>query len=258
MNLYELCSILQNNLSNYNGILKTIIRETKKSYYESSFRKLRVYDIRKTWDTIKIIITKTRKFKAFPQSFLINGAYISNTQIIAEEFNSYFVCKCWAFKKNEDYLLENYRPISVLPIISKVLERVMHIQLTNYFSSKNILYNHQYGFRNSHSTELASLEFVDRIFNNMDNNEIPLVVYHDLSEAFDIIDHEILLYKLNNYGIRNLSHKLIQNYFSNRKQYVSIDSVNSSPLHHNCPSRLHSWSLIFYYLYIHDLHLACR
>ena len=73
----------------------------------------------------------------------------------------------------------------------------MHIQLTNYFSSKNILYNNQYGFRNSHSTELASLEFVDRIFNNMDNNEIPLVVYLDLSEAFDTINHEILHHKLN-------------------------------------------------------------
>ena len=97
------------------------------------------------------------------------------------------------FKTNEDYLFENYKPISVLPSLSKILERVMHSQLVSYFSRFNLFYDKQYGFRSSHSTELAALEITNRIINSMDKKEVPLAIFLDLSKAFDTIDHNILL-----------------------------------------------------------------
>ena len=100
------------------------------------------------------------------------------------------------FKKGDPSLFENYRPISLLPAISKVLEKIIALQLSSYFEKNKLLFDNQYGFRPKHSTEHAALELTDRITNKMDTNEIPLNIFLDLSKAFDTIDHSILLNKL--------------------------------------------------------------
>ena len=97
------------------------------------------------------------------------------------------------FKKGDPSLFENYRPISLLPAISKVLEKIIALQLSSYFEKNKLLFDNQYGFRAKHSTEHAALELIDRITNKMDTNEIPLNIFLDLSKAFDTIDHSILL-----------------------------------------------------------------
>ena len=99
------------------------------------------------------------------------------------------------FKKGDPSLFENYRPIYLLPAISKVLEKIIALQLSLYFEKNKLLFDNQYGFRPKHSTEHAALELIDRILNKMDTNEIPLNIFLDLANTFDTIDHTILLNK---------------------------------------------------------------
>ena len=132
------------------------------------------------------------------------------------------------FKKGNKKLICNYRPISVLPIISKVFETVLQEQLTEYFTTYNLFAPQQYGFRKNSSTELATLELIDRLLNQMNNHKIPTNFYIDLSKAFDSLQHDILLEKLAHYGLTNKAIALLKSYLSNRKQYVQLSDVRSS------------------------------
>ena len=88
---------------------------------------------------------------------------------------------------------DNYRPISILPSISKVFERILFNQIHTYFHVNNLYFCSQYGFRKEHSTELAVLELIDRITQHLEKGTIPINVYLDLSKAFDTLDHNILI-----------------------------------------------------------------
>ncbi len=92
------------------------------------------------------------------------------------------------------------------------------------------MYNAQYGFRTDHSTEVATLELIDRVILEMDKNNTPLNLFLDLSKAFDTVDHKILLKKLNYYGINGVAYNLMESYLTNRKQYVDMDDVKSEML----------------------------
>ncbi len=131
------------------------------------------------------------------------------------------------FKKDDETLFTNYRPISILPALSKIFEKVIFRQIYNYFQEKNLFYNAQYGFREGHSVELAALELVDRITIEMDKMNTPVSIFLDLSKAFDTLDHIILLDKLSHYGFNGTAHKLMTSYLTNRKQYVEIDNIKS-------------------------------
>ena len=109
------------------------------------------------------------------------------------------------YKKDDPSVLDNYRPISLLPAISKLFEKVL------------FYYGSQYGFKKKHSTELAAAEVIDRVILKMDHNEIPINVYLDLSKAFDTLDHKNLLHKLHHYGIRGTCVALLKSYLSERK-----------------------------------------
>lgn len=138
------------------------------------------------------------------------------------------------YKKNENYMFDNYRPVSVLSSVSKVYERIMHDQIYNHFNGLNLFYNSQYGFRSNHSTEYALLELTDRIITEMDNNNIPINIFMDLSKAFDTLDHKILLHKLNYYGFHDKSYDLLKCYLSNRFQYVVFNNVQSDLIEIKC------------------------
>ena len=107
------------------------------------------------------------------------------------------------FKKENNKLITNYRPISVLPVISKIFETVISEQLSDYFLTNNLLRSQQYGFKKNSSTELAALELLDRVLDQMDTHKIPTNFYIDLSKAFASLRHDILLDKLTYYGVTN-------------------------------------------------------
>ena len=123
------------------------------------------------------------------------------------------------FKKGDVTLLNNYRPISLLPCVSNIFERFLFNQLYEYFDRNDLLIQHQYGFRKNHSTEVAAMELIDRVANLLELGKIPFNLYIDLSRAFDVLSHDILLSKLEIYGLNELTIKLIKNYLSNRSQF---------------------------------------
>jgi hypothetical protein len=134
-------------------------------------------------------------------------------------------------KKGDTHSCENYRPISLLPAISKILEKVILLQLDTHFHENNLYYSSQYGFRKKRSTEHAILELTDRIINSMDHNISPTAIFLDLTKAFDCLNHNILIQKLKHYGLQNNALQLLINYLSNRQQSVMLDSkTKSTPL----------------------------
>ena len=134
------------------------------------------------------------------------------------------------YKKDDNALFDNYRPISILPAISKIFERIVFNQLYNYFVLNKLLYYSQHGFRKLHSTETATLEFTDKIIQHLDSGNLPVAIFIDLSKAFDTIDHQILLNKLHYYGIRGTALHWFKSYLSNRTQYVQFEDVSSSKM----------------------------
>ena len=134
------------------------------------------------------------------------------------------------FKKDDPTLLKNYRPISLLSTIAKVMEKIIFTQLSSYFNEHKLIFYNQYGFRPKHSTEYAALELVDRIITQMVKKETSINIFLDLSKAFDTIDHTILLAKLRYYGIHDTTLLLLKSYLNNRKQYVEFEDTKSEIL----------------------------
>lgn len=134
------------------------------------------------------------------------------------------------FKKDVREIVDNYRPVSLLTAFSKVFEKVAYIQLSNYFKTNKLFYSSQYGFREEHSTETASLELIDRVISDLENKRNSITVYMDLSKAFDTLDHSILINKLKYYGIDGIELQWFHSYLTNRVQFVDIDGVKSGDL----------------------------
>ena len=133
-------------------------------------------------------------------------------------------------KKDEVIHPKNFRPVALLPISSKILERAIFLQLIDYLESNELLHPSHHGFCANHSTSTALLQMVDIWLEALDNEEISAVVMLDMSAAFDVVDHELLLGKLRLYGLDDSATSWFESYLTNRTQQVLIDGSLSDPL----------------------------
>ena len=124
--------------------------------------------------------------------------------------------------------VSNYRPISLLKTFSKIFEKLMHVRILGFLETNNSLYEMQYGFRPGRSCEHALLNAQNKILDSLSRRQISLLLLIDFSKAFDMVDHSILLKKLDHYGIRGLALQWIKSYLGNRKQYVTVNGTNST------------------------------
>ena len=132
------------------------------------------------------------------------------------------------FKKGNSHVPGNYRPIASLPFLSKVYERSMANRLVNFFEKFSIIKPSQFGFQKGKSTTDAIYRLTELIYLNLHAKKSIINIQIDLRKAFDTVNHKILLQKLYSYGIRGTALEWLRSYLANRKQYVCVDSENSS------------------------------
>ncbi len=132
------------------------------------------------------------------------------------------------FKSGNPQDCDNYRPISILPTLSKILERAVKSQLYNYLEENSLLYSQQSGFRSRRSTSTALLQMTDTLLNNMDKRQVTGVVYLDLKKAFDTVNRSLLLRKLGAYGVDDRCVKWFRSYLTHRTQCTTIGEVSST------------------------------
>ena len=138
------------------------------------------------------------------------------------------------FKKGSETSTNNYRPISLLSVFNRILEKIMYTRLINYINKHCILFSKQFGFRTGHSTEHAILCILDKIQSAIESGLFSCGIFLDLSKAFDTVNHSILLDKLDHYGIRGVAKDWFSSYLRNRKQFVSINNTCSDYLDISC------------------------
>ena len=133
-------------------------------------------------------------------------------------------------KKDSKSNFTNYRPISLLSNLDKILEKLMHSRLRTFLNFKDIIYSLQFGFRQHYSTSYALIYLTENIKEPLDQDKYGCGIFIDLQKAFDTVDLNILLGKLKHYGIRGVAYSWFQSYLKDRKQYVSINGYNSKHL----------------------------
>ena len=136
---------------------------------------------------------------------------------------------CAIFKKGSKLEVGNYRPISILPVVSKVIERIVQKQLYSYLTENNLLSHVQSGFRQNFSTQTSLHRLTEDLYNALNKSKVTGLVAIDLKKAFDTVNHRVLLSKLDHYGVRQSSLQWFTSYLQDRTQQSFINNTLSHP-----------------------------
>ena len=175
---------------------------------------------------------KSRKLNKLPTFLLIAAReYLSKplAHIINESFKSGNFPKSLKlaevipiFKSGDPLDKSNYRPISLLSVYSKIIEKCVANRLTDFFEKSSIISKAQYGFLKNRNTTDALLDYVNFIYKSLNDRKHAVSVFVDMKKAFDVVDHNILLKKMEIYGIRGIALSWFRNYLAERYQFVRI------------------------------------
>ena len=158
-------------------------------------------------------------------------------------------------KAKSKKIVNNYRPISIIPFISKLFEKIMKKRAIDFITRHDLLFNRQFGFRRGCSTTDAILHYVDDCATSLDNRLYTISIFLDFSKAFDTVNKDIMLRKLDRLGFRGVSNRFFESYLTDRRMYVSVNGGDSTTRTTNIGLPQGSVSAPWLFgLYINDLH----
>ena len=131
------------------------------------------------------------------------------------------------YKKGDPGIISNYRPISLLSSFAKVIEKVMHARIKNFFIKNKLFSPEQHGFLEGRSTDTAVFQFLRKIIDSLEKKEIILGLFLDLSKAFDCLNYDLFILKLEKYGVRGPALAWVKSYLSNRYHRVVLEKDNT-------------------------------